>query len=102
MSIKKLKKGDAQWNHEKEILGFIVDGLNRTVRISESKSADIISEIRKILKKKNVQLRRYRRIVGKLRHVALIMPSTKGLFSPINKALQGEPKTIGLGKNSEV
>jgi hypothetical protein len=102
VSIKKLKKGDAQWNHEKEILGFIVDGLNRTVRISESKSADIISEIRKILKKKNVQLRRYRRIVGKLRHVALIMPSTKGLFSPINKALQGEPKTIGLGKNSEV
>jgi hypothetical protein len=54
------------------------------------------------LKKKHVQLRRYRRIVGKLRNVALIMPATRGLFSPINKALQGNPATIGLGKTSEV
>ncbi len=102
ISIKKLEKGDAQWNHEKEILGFVVDGLNRTVRITANKTTDIISEIRKILKKKRVQLRRYRRIVGKLRHVALIMPSTKGLFSPINKALKGDPATIGLGRDSEV
>jgi hypothetical protein len=34
--------------------------------------------------------------------VALIMPGVKGLFSPINKALRGEPQTIGLGKNSDV
>jgi hypothetical protein len=30
------------------------------------------------------------------------MPSTKGLFSPINKGLKGEPTVIGLGKTSEV
>jgi hypothetical protein len=102
ISLKKLQKGDAQWNCEKEILGFIVDGWHRTVRLSEQKVTNIVSEIRKILKKKSVSLRRYRRIVGKLRHVALILPSTKGLFSAINKALKGDPKTIGLGKASEV
>jgi hypothetical protein len=102
VSIKKLEKGDAQQNHEKEILGFIVDGLHRTVWISDDKATNIVLEIKKILKKKRVQLRRYRRIVGKLRHVALIMPSTRGLFSPINKALQGDPATIGLGRASEV
>jgi hypothetical protein len=102
VSLKKLERGDAQWHHEKELLGFLVDGAAKTVRISESKSKDIVSEIRRILKKKHVQLKRYRRIVGKLRHVALILPGIKGLFSPINKALQGEPRVIGLGKDSDI
>jgi hypothetical protein len=49
-----------------------------------------------------VQLKRYRRIVGKLRHVGLIMPGIKGLLSPINKALRGEPQVISLGKKSDI
>ena len=102
VSIKKLERGDGQWHHEKEILGFIIDGDAKTIRISESKAEDIVQEIRRVLKKKRVQLKRYRKIVGKLRHVALIMPGTKGMFSPINKALKGEPSMIGLGKESEV
>jgi hypothetical protein len=102
ISLKKLQKGDARWDSEKEILGFLVDGEAKTVRISDARATDIVAEIRKILKKKRVQLKRYRRIVGKLRHVALILPGTKGLFSPINKALKGDPLVIGLGKSSEV
>jgi hypothetical protein len=102
ISVKKLEKGDAQWCHEKEILGFIINGATKTVRISEAKASDIVTEIRRILKKRNVQLKRFRKIVGKLRHVALILPGLRGLFSPINKALQGEPKVIGLGKTSDV
>jgi hypothetical protein len=102
ISLKKLQRGDAQWSHQKEILGFVVNGDTKTVSITEARATDIVGEIRKILKKKQVQLKRYRRIVGKIRHVALIMPGVKGLFSPINKALRGEPQTIGLGKNSDV
>ncbi len=30
------------------------------------------------------------------------MPSTRGIFSPLNKALKREPATIGLGRDSEV
>jgi hypothetical protein len=102
ISLKKLQRGDARWAAEKEILGFLVDGEAKTVRISDARGKDIVTEIRKILKKKRVQLKRYRRIVGKLRHVALILPGTKGLFSPINRALKGDPLVIGLGKSSEV
>jgi hypothetical protein len=100
--LKKLQRGDAQWNHEKELLGFIVDGAAKTVRISQSKSDDICNELRRIQKKKRVPLKRYRKIIGKLRHVALILPGSKGLFSPVNKALRGDPAFIGLGKNSEL
>jgi hypothetical protein len=97
ISLKKLERGDAQWDHEKEILGFLVNGETKTVQLPKSKADDIVGEIKRILKKKHVQLKRYRRVVGKLRHVALIMHGTKGLFSPINKALQGDPRVIGLG-----
>jgi hypothetical protein len=69
----------------KGILGFLVDGKAKTVRISNSRAKDIVSEICRILKKRHVQLKRYSQIVGKLRHVGLILPGIKGLFFPINK-----------------
>jgi hypothetical protein len=72
------------------------------VHILDKKGADIIAELKKILKKKQAQLKRYCRIDGKLRHVALIMLSTRGLFSPLNKALKSKPATIGLGRDSKV
>jgi hypothetical protein len=49
-----------------------------------------------------VPLKRYHKIIGKLRHVALILPGTEGLFSPVNKALRGEPAFIGLRKTSKL
>jgi hypothetical protein len=102
ISLKKLQRGDAQWNPTKEILGFLAVGETKTVCISDSKSNNFFSEIHRILKKRHVQLKRYFRIVGKLRHVGFIMPGIIGLFSPINKALRGEPQVIGLGKTSDV
>jgi len=41
-------------------------------------------------------------LVGKLRHASIILPATKGFFSPLNDAMRGNPKLIGLGANSEV
>ena len=100
--IKKMQKGDARWITEKEIVGFLVDGKAKTFTIPNIKAEDIVAEIRKILKKKWIPLKRYRRIIGNLRHVAIILPSTKGLFLPINKALKGGHPIIGLGNISEI
>jgi hypothetical protein len=102
ISLKKLEKGDVRWDPRKEIMGFLIDGRARTIQLPTDKAADITTEIRRILTKKRVTLKRYRRIVGKLRHVTLIMPGTRGVFSPINKALKGNPAVIGLGTKSEV
>jgi hypothetical protein len=40
--------------------------------------------------------------VGKLRHALIILQAAKGFFTPINAAMWGNPKIIGLGENSEV
>jgi hypothetical protein len=100
--LKKLERGDAWWYHERAILGFLVNGQTKTVQILDAKATNIVMEIRPILKKKHVQIKRYCQIMGKLRHVALILPGIRGLFFHINKALKGEPQVIGLGKTSNV
>jgi hypothetical protein len=100
ISVKKLERGDARWHHEKEILGFLVNGQTKTVRVSEAKAADIVAELRRILKKKHVQLKRYRKIVGKLRHVALILPGIRGLFPPSIRPSKASPASSASEKTA--
>ena len=76
-----------------------MDRRAKTVRIPRIKSKHIVSDIRRILNKKRVPLKRYQKIIRKICDVDIILPGTKGLFSPINKALKGEPPIIVLRKN---
>jgi hypothetical protein len=46
-------------------------------------------------------MKRFQRIVGRLRHAAIILPGARGMFSPLNKALRGGPKFVGLGAKTE-
>jgi hypothetical protein len=102
ISRKKLEKGDARFDVEKEILGFLLNGVDRTVRLSEAKAQAIASDITSALRKTHVPLKRFRSLLGRLQHAARILPAAKGLFSPLNKATKGDPKEVGLGKHSEV
>jgi hypothetical protein len=101
ISRKKLEKGDARFEVEKEILGFMMNGADRTVRLSDAKATAIAEEIATILKKKHVPLKRFRSVLGRLQHAARILPAAKGMFSPLNKATRGDPPQVGLGKSSE-
>jgi hypothetical protein len=102
ISRKKLEKGDARFEVEKEILGFLLNGVERTVRLSEAKAQAIAADITAALRKTHVPLKRFRSLLGRLQHAARILPAAKGLFSPLNKATKGDPKEVGLGKHSEV
>ena len=102
ISEKKLKQGDARWDTRKLMLGFELDGVAKTARLPQDKSTNIRKEIKRLVRKRKVNLKRFQRIIGKCRHATNILPSARGLYTPINKALAGNPKEIGLGKNSEV
>jgi hypothetical protein len=102
ISRKKLEKGDARFDIEKEILGFLINGVDRTVRLAEAKAQAIAAEIVAVLRKTHVNLKRFRSLLGKLQHAARILPAAKGLFTPLNRATKNEPKSIGLGRDSEV
>jgi hypothetical protein len=102
VSEKKLAKGDARFTVEKVVLGFLLNGRDRTIRLPQEKADKIQLELKKVLRKTKCQLRRFQSIVGKLRHAALILPAAKGLFTPINTALRGNPSMVGLGAKSDV
>lgn len=102
VSMKKAEKGDMRWDPEKEVLGLDLDGRRRTVALPKQKAEGITTEIRRVLKKNSILLARYRKLVGKLRHAAIIMPAIRGLFTPINQALKADPKAISLPKDGSV
>ena len=89
ISQKKLEANDARWAPEKVILGFVIDGAARTVRLLEVKAADLAMATRRLLAKKRVALKVFQSIVGRLRNAATILPAARSLFTPINRALRG-------------
>jgi hypothetical protein len=102
ISRKKLEKGDARFDVEKEIMGFILNGVDQTVRLAESKAQAIANEIVRVLRKTHVPLKGFRSLLDRLQHATRIIPAAKGVFPPLNKATKGDPKEVGLGKHSEV
>eukprot|EP00957_Ditylum_brightwellii_P170428 12973095-Ditylum_brightwellii.AAC.1 len=49
---KKLKKEYGRWMFEKEILGWLVQGLNYTIQLPDDKCEGIVKLIKKVLQKK--------------------------------------------------
>ena len=102
VSEKKVKRGEANWEVTKDVLGWLVDGDNRTVQLTPDKAKAYGDELKKLLRKKKIPLARFRKIVGKLRFAALCLPAGRALMTPLNMAMRGKPRDIGSGKHSEV
>ena len=102
ISAKKLAAGDGNFNTKKEMIGFSFDGVKRTVQLPLVKAKAYITETHTMLRRKTVPLKKLQMLVGKLRHAAIILPAAKGFFTPLNDAMRGSPKIIGLGIHSEV
>ena len=84
------------------MIGFVFDGVKHTVHLLPAKAAAYIKETHTLFRWKTVPLKKLQMLVGKLRHASIIFPAAKGFFSPLNDAMHGNPKLIGLGADSEV
>ncbi|KAI2511562.1 adenylate kinase [Fragilaria crotonensis] len=102
ISLKKLEAGDARWAQSKELLGFVFNGQSRTVHLTQRKALGISEAITRLLKKTRAPVPKFQSVVGKMRHVATILPSARSLFTPVNRALRGHPSTISLSASGEV
>jgi hypothetical protein len=102
ISQKKLDAGDARWAQLKELLGFVFDGKARTVHLTQRKAAGIAEATARLLKKNRTGIHKFQSVVGKMRHVTTILPAARGLFTPLNRALRGEPTFVALSAKGEV
>jgi hypothetical protein len=80
ISAKKLAAGDGNFDTKKEMIGFVFDGVKRTVQLPPPKAAAYIKEIHTMLRRKMVPLTSLQTLVGKLRHASIILPAAKRLF----------------------
>lgn len=101
-SLKKLETDDARWAQSKELLGVVFDGQSRTVHLTQQKAVGIANAITRLLRKTRLAVQKFRSVVGKMWHVATILPSTRSLFTHINRVLRGTPSTISLSVSSTV
>jgi len=102
ISKPKPEKGDGDYSSDKEMIGFLFDGIKQTVRLPHAKAAAYIKETHRILRQKSVPLKVLQMLVGKLSHASIILPAARVFFTPINAAMRGGLKTIGLGKQSDI
>lgn len=101
ISIAKLEK-EGRWDPVKEILGWIFDGVARTMRLPNEKLTKIVAAIKQHLRAHHIEHKELERLNGKLRHAAMAMPWANGLFHPINKALATQRKFIRLTPTSNI
>jgi hypothetical protein len=89
----------ARWACSKELLGFGFDGQLHIVHLTQRKALGITeatTQLLGVLRKNRATVQKFQSVVGKLRHVATILPSARSLFTPVNKALRGSPHSISL------
>ncbi len=102
ISQKKMAQGDGNFETTKDMIGFRFDGIKRTVRLPAEKAVAYIKEVHTVLHCKTVPLKTLQMLVGKLQHALVILPAAKGFFTLLNRAMQGNPKTVSLGLSSKV
>jgi hypothetical protein len=100
ISEKKAAKGAGSWTIKKVALGWKLDGEARTISLPPGKAADCIEYTETMLEKCVAPLNSYRKATGKLRRATYIIVGAIGMFTPINMAMKGNPKFVGIGKSS--
>ena len=100
VSLKKLRQGDVSWTTCKTVLGWLVNTVSMTIQLPEHRQqrlAEILSSIpstqRRISKKK------WHKVLGELRSMAIALPGARGLFSSLQLALSHSSSTrVALNK----
>jgi hypothetical protein len=98
VSEKKLEKGEGTWSHNKEVLGWDLNGKNFTIQLPPTKCDAIVKQIKDILQLKRASLNKFQKLAGKLQHASFGIPSGRALFSPIQYSMAGNPPFIQITK----
>ena len=87
VSLKKELTGDGDWELEKEILGWIINTADGTLRLSNKRLNDLHYLLDTPPTLRRIPRKRLDRLIGKLKSIHLVILSTIGHFYYIQQAL---------------
>lgn len=103
ISEKKLDALDGLLECRKEVLGWIFDGLMRTIELPPQKITNIVELITTARRNGWMPRKQFESLRGKLRHATLGMPDGRSLMGPFDRALAAanhRNKTVQIRKGS--
>jgi len=87
ISKKKLLKEGA-WDTSKELLGWVFNGISKTIQLLPDKMLKLVHIITMHLRKGYISNKDLEKVHGKIRHATIAMPWINELLTPINEALE--------------
>jgi hypothetical protein len=108
ISLKKLLQGEGSWDVVKDILGFVFNGSDKTVWLSDGRRDALLTTMKGWLRstRKNarfgVPFAEFRSVLYKVRHAFMAISAGKGLLSPFYKLLSCAPPVVFLRKDKSL
>ena len=73
----------------------MVDGATQCIKLDREKESATVVDLHKIVRmKKGVPFKKVGKLIGKIRHAAIAVPTGKSLMTPFNKILQVKPQIV--------
>jgi len=85
--------GEGIWDTTKEILGWMFDGLHRTMQLPAKKVLAIRETIKNSLRNHHIEFKAFESLIGKCQHACLGIPGGTALLAPLYRALKAAQTT---------
>lgn len=92
MSVKKMKKGDASWQTRKQLLGWLIDTVEKTFLLPPHRMERLRVIFDELRDRRRVALKQWHKVLGELRSMVMAIPGGRGLFSTLQSGLQHTDK----------
>ena len=92
VSEKKLIE-DGTWALRKEVLGWLFDGLARTIELPKKKCTEILKELKDVRRMKKLDLKRFQKLHGRLQFTSISIPCGKPILGQLDRYLARAGRT---------
>jgi hypothetical protein len=92
VSEKKLIE-DGTWALRKEVLGWLFDGLARTIELPQKKCKKILADLHEVRRVKQLELRRFQKLHGRLQFASISIPCGKPILGQLDRYLAKAGRT---------
>ncbi len=107
IALKKLLKEDGKWMLEKDLLGFMFDGDEKTLWLEEPKRLALLQILKNWLRTSNrsdrgIPFDEFYSVICRIRHAFTSVPAGMGLLSHCNDVIRLNPRFVFLQRNKNL